>query len=245
VRRIADAGYSTLLMPDVPQLQPAPGPTLALASAVVNIRVGTWVYASPVRPPWITAWEAHSLSVLTEGRFEMGVGTGRPGIEDQLRKLGLPVVPRRERIAQVRETVRALRDLDGPSLRTPVAMAVRGPKAQGLAAEVADIITFVQLPGESRVEIARLARDFSANRDVELAVHVSVVGDTVAPFMAPPDTDPAALRAADSLVILPGDLSAAAEEIQRRREEIGFSYFVFGSNSADALAPVVAELAGR
>jgi alkanesulfonate monooxygenase SsuD/methylene tetrahydromethanopterin reductase-like flavin-dependent oxidoreductase (luciferase family) len=80
VRRIADAGYSTLLMPDVPQWQPAPGPTLAFAAALANIRVGTWVYASPVRPPWITAWEAHSLSVLTEGRFEMGVGTGRPGI---------------------------------------------------------------------------------------------------------------------------------------------------------------------
>jgi len=88
VRRIADAGYSTLLMPEVPQWQPAPGPTLALAAAIANIRVGTWVYASPVRPPWITAWEAHSLSVLTEGRFEMGVGTGRPGIEDQLRELG-------------------------------------------------------------------------------------------------------------------------------------------------------------
>jgi len=71
VRRIADAGYSTLLMPDVPQWQPAPGPTLALAAALANIRVGTWVYASPVRPPWITACEAHSLSVLTEGRFEM------------------------------------------------------------------------------------------------------------------------------------------------------------------------------
>ena len=223
VRRIADAGYSTLLMPDVPQWQPAPGPTLALAAALANIRVGTWVYASPVRPPWITAWEAHSLSVLTEGRFEMGVGTGRPGIEDQLRELGLPVAPPSKRLAQVRETVRALRDLDGPSLHTPVAMAVRGPKAQALAAEVADTVTFVQLPGESRGEIARLARDFRAIRDVELALHVSVMGDTVAPFMAPPDTDPAALRAADSLAILPDDPAAAVEELQRRREEIGFS----------------------
>ena len=245
VRRIADAGYSTLLMPDVPQWQPAPGPTLALAAALANIRVGTWVYASPVRPPWITAWEAHSLSVLTEGRFEMGVGTGRPGIEDQLRELGLPVVPSSERLTQVRQTISALRDLDGPSLHTPVAMAVRGPKAQALAAEVADTVTFVQLPGETRVEVARLARDFRAIRDVELALHVSVIGDTVAPFMAPPDTDPAALRAADSLAILPDDPAAAAEEIQRRREEIGFSYFVFGANSADTLAPVVAELAGR
>src|SRR5499425_2705248 len=184
VRRIADSGYSTLLMPDVPQWQPAPGPTLAVAAALADLRVGTWVYASPLRPPWMLAWEAHSLSVLTEGRYEMGVGTGRPGIEDQLRELGLPVVSPSERLAQVREIVRALRDLDGPSLHTPVAMAVRGPKAQALAAEVADTVTFVQMPGESRVEIARLARDFSANRDVELALHVSVVGDTVAPFMA-------------------------------------------------------------
>ena len=245
VRRIADAGYSTLLMPDVPQWQPAPGPTLALAAALANIRVGTWVYASPVRPPWITAWEAHSLSVLTEGRFEMGLGTGRPGIEDQLRELGLPVVPPSERLAQVRETVKALRDLDGPSLHTPVAMAVRGPKAQALAAEVADTVTFVQLPGETRVEVARLARDFRAIRDVELALHVSVIGDTVAPFMAPPDTDPAALRAADSLAILPDDPAAAAEEIQRRREEIGFSHVVVGAAFAEVLAPVVAELSGR
>src|SRR6516164_8753179 len=123
VRRIADAGYSTLLMPDVPQWQPAPGPMLALAAGLANIRVGTWVYASPVRPAWITAWEAHSLSVLTEGRFEMGNGTGRPGIEDQLRDLGLTVVPTRERLDQVRECIRALRDLDGPNLHTPVVMA--------------------------------------------------------------------------------------------------------------------------
>ncbi len=72
-----------------------------------------------------------------------------------------------------------------------------------------------------------------------------VIGDTRAPFMAPPGTGPAALRTADSLAILPDDPAAAAEEIQRRREEIGFSYFVVGADSADALAPVVAKLAGR
>jgi alkanesulfonate monooxygenase SsuD/methylene tetrahydromethanopterin reductase-like flavin-dependent oxidoreductase (luciferase family) len=245
VRRIADSGYSTLLMPDVPQWQPAPGPTLAVAAALADLRVGTWVYASPLRQPWSTAWEAHSLSVLTDGRFEMGVGTGRPGIEDELRELGLPVVPSSERLAQVRETVTALRDLDGPDLHTPVVMAVRGPKAQALAADLADAVTFALLPGEPRVEVARLVRDFRVIRDVELALHVPVIGDTVAPFMAPPDTDPAALRAADSLAVLPDDPAAAAEEIQRRREEIGFSYFVFGADFATALAPVVAELAGH
>jgi len=63
--------------------------------------------------------------------------------------------------------------------------------------------------------------------------------------MAPPDTNPAALRAADSLLVLPGDPTAAIEEVLRRREEIGFTYFVIGANAADAFAPVVAELTGR
>jgi hypothetical protein len=101
------------------------------------------------------------------------------------------------------------------------------------------------MPEASRGEVAQLARDFPATRDVELALHVPVIGDGRASFMAPPDIDPAALRAADSLAILPDDPKAAAEEIQRRREEIGFSYFVFGADFADLLAPVVAELAGH
>lgn len=246
VRRIADGGYSTLLMPDFPQLQPAPGPALAVAATLTDLRVGTWVYAAPLRPAWLTAWEAHSLSVLTEGRFEMGIGTGRPGIEDELREKGMTVESAGRRLEKVRETVRALRELDeAAGLRTPVAMAVRGPKARALAAEVADSVNFALMPGESRADVAELARDFRDDGRVELALHVSVVGDAVAPFMAPPDTDPAALRAADSLAYLPSDPAAAAEEIQRRREEIGFSYFVFGAGSADALAPVVAKLAGH
>src|SRR5436309_1981668 len=138
VRRIADSGFSTLLMPDVQQWQPAPGPTLAVAATLADLRVGTWVYASPLRTPWSLAWEAHSLSVLTEGRFEMGIGTGRPGMEDELRELGLPVVSPGQRLSQVRETIKTLRDLDSAGLHTPVVMAVRGPKSQALAAEVAD-----------------------------------------------------------------------------------------------------------
>jgi alkanesulfonate monooxygenase SsuD/methylene tetrahydromethanopterin reductase-like flavin-dependent oxidoreductase (luciferase family) len=246
VRRIADSGYSTLLMPDVPRWQPAPAPTLAFAAAQTDLRVGTWVYASPLRPAWSTAWEAHSMSVLTEGRFEMGIGTGRPGLEDELRERGMPVAPPGERLGQVRETVAMLRDLDGPDLHTPVVMAVRGPKARALAVEVADTVTVAALASDTRAAVAGIARDLRAARDVELALHVPVVGDTVAPFMASArDTDPAALRAADSLAVLPDDPAAAAEEIERRREEIGYSYFVVGADSAEVLATTVAKLAGR
>jgi hypothetical protein len=145
----------------------------------------------------------------------------------------------------VREAVRSLRDLDGPDLHTLVVMAVRGPKARALAGDVADTVTFAAMPGDSRAEIVRMAADFRAVRDVELALHVPVVGDAVSPFMTAPDTDPAALRAVDSLSVLPSDPTAAIEEVLRRREESGFSYFVVGANAADALAPVVAELTGH
>lgn len=245
VRRIADHGYSTLLMPDVQQWQPAPGPTLAVAATLADLRIGTWVYASPLRPARNLAWEAHSLSVVTEDRFEMGIGAGRPGIEDELRELGMPALTAKQRLEEVRDTVRLLREMDGAARRTPVVMAVRGPRARALAVDVADTAAVAIMPGDSRGDALQVASDLRARPDLELAFHAAVVGDEVSPFMAPPDTDTAALREADSLMQLPEDPAAATEEVLRRREEGGFSYVVIGANAADTLAPVVAELAGR
>ncbi|WP_040807021.1 LLM class flavin-dependent oxidoreductase [Nocardia concava] len=250
VRRVADCGYSTLLVPDFPMTQPAPAAMLATVAAITDLRVGSWVYATPFRAAWQTAWEAHSLTRLTEGRFEMGIGTGRPGIEEEVRGYGMPEAPSPgKRLDDIRETVRRLREYDGTEVHTPVAMAVYGPKARALAAEIADTVTFVLGP-QSRGEVEKLARDFRAQtdltgRDVELALAVPVIGDTVAAHMAGPGTDPAEWRAADAVTVLPEDPAAAIDEIQRRREEIGFSYFVIGADWAERFAPVVAELAGR
>ncbi|MEV2226739.1 hypothetical protein AB0E01_43900 [Nocardia vinacea] len=111
----------------------------------------------------------------------------------ELRDKGRPVVPPpNERLAQVRETVKTLRDLDGPDRHTPVAMAVLGPKARALAAEVAETVTFA-LGDQPRAEVARLAHEFRTSGDIELALAVPVIGDTVAPHMAHPDTNAAAL----------------------------------------------------
>jgi len=92
--------------------------------------------------------------------------------------------------------------------------------------------------------VARV-REFHTTRDVERSMHIPVVANTVSAFMAPPDTDTAALRAADSLAYLSPDPLAAADELRRRRDETGISYFVFGANVADTFAPLVAELTGR
>ncbi|WP_409180655.1 LLM class flavin-dependent oxidoreductase [Amycolatopsis sp. VS8301801F10] len=155
----------------------------------------------------------------------MDIGTGRPGIAVQLRELGLPVTPASRRLDQVREVVTALRELDGPDLHTPVVIAAGGPESLALAAEVADTVTFVMPQIETREQTMQRVRQFDNRRGLELALHVPVIGDSVAAFMAGPDTDVAAVRAADSVAFLRSDPAAAAEEIPRRREEMGFSYF--------------------
>ena len=245
VRRLVDDGWSTILVPDVPGWQPAPAPTLAVAATLADVRVGTWVYASPVRPPWTTAWEAHSLTELTEGRFEMGIGVGRPGIAEHLRELGLPASPVGERLEEVRRVVEVLRELDGAAYRTPVVLAAGGPRSVALAAEIADVVTLAMPHVESRADTAARLRGLDNPRSLELALHVPVVGDAVAAFMAGPGTSPAAMRAADSVAQLPADPAAAAEEVLRLREELGFSYVVLGADAAEPLSRMVADLAGR
>ena len=90
-----------------------------------------------------------------------------------------------------------------------------------------------------------MSASISGSGAVPVALHVSVVGDVVAPLMAGPDTDPAAMRAEDSLAILPADPGAALEELQRCHEEMGATYGVIGSSSAETMTPVVARLVDR
>ena len=68
-------------------------------------------------------------------------------------------------------------------------MAVGSPKAQALAAELADTVTFVMPHIETRAETMQRVRDFDNRRAAELALHVPVIGDSVAPFMAGPGSD--------------------------------------------------------
>jgi len=124
--RVAELGYSTLLMPDGLQLL-SPFPALAAAAATTDVRVGTFVLAAPLRPPRSAAWEAHSLTVLTGGRFEFGIGTGLPhAITQAAQELGLPLRSGAERLAAVSETIDHLHTLDGDT-HTPVLMAAGGP----------------------------------------------------------------------------------------------------------------------
>ena len=257
-RRALDRGFGTLLAPDGLGLH-APLPALALvAGAVPGLRVGPFVLAAPMRPPQVAAWEGHSMTVLTGGRFEFGIGTGRPDARAEVERVGRPWGSGADRLEQVRETVAALRALDeGESAgspathaaggRTPVLIAASGPRALALAAAEADIVTLAAPPTAPRAEVVRMAGQVRAQagpRDLELSMNVFVVGDEVPPWAARMLGDPATLPD-DTLARLRGTPRAMADELRRRRDELGVSYVAVGEAFADTFAPVTELLAGR
>jgi probable F420-dependent oxidoreductase len=249
-RRVEQLGYSTLLMPDGLQLL-APFPALAVAAtATTSLRVGTFVLASPLRPPRSAAWEAHSLGVLTGDRFELGVGTGRPEVRAFAEQLGVPFGSAAERLQQVADTVTHLRELDGER-RTPVLIAASGPRARELAARIADIVTLAAPPLADEDAYAAMAahlRSAAGERaeGIELAMNLFVVGDEVPPwargFLGVGADELIAHR---SLTMLRGSVTEMSDELQRRRDAFGVSYVSVNGAFLEQLAPVVERLAGR
>jgi len=250
-RRAEELGFSSVLMPDGMQL-PSPMPALAFAAAATTaLRVGTFVLASPLRAPALTAWEAHSMSVLTGGRFEFGIGTGHPGnIRQAVEVIGMPPTTAAQRLGQVEQSIDRLRDLDG-GRHTPVLMAVGGHRALAVAAAKADIVTIAIGPLGSRADMASLTAELRSAagpraRSLELLLNVFVVGDDMPAWMQQfLGADLSALIAHDSLAILRGGTREMADEVQRRRDAFGTSYVAVNADFTEQFAPVVELLAGH
>jgi probable F420-dependent oxidoreductase len=249
-RRVEDLGYSTLLTPDGLQLL-APFPSLAVAAcATTSLRVGTFVLASPFRAPRAAAWEGHSLAVLTDGRFEFGIGTGRPEARQFAEALARPWGTAGERLQQVAESIEHLRELDGDR-HTPVLIAAAGPKALALSGRVADIVTLAAPPLAGRDQYAGLAarlREAAGGRadDIEIAMNLFAVGDAIPQWTQKViGADHATLVAHDAQTLLRGTPAEMADELQRRRDAYGVSYVSVNGAFLEQLAPVVERLAGR
>jgi probable F420-dependent oxidoreductase len=76
-RKIEDLGYSTLTVPDHLAEFFAPIPALvSAAEATKHLRVGTHVLNNDLRHPVLVAREAATADVLTDGRFQLGLGAG-------------------------------------------------------------------------------------------------------------------------------------------------------------------------
>ena len=246
-RRAEELGYSTLLCPDNLYL-PSPTAALAMAAAVTTrLRVGSFVLASPLRTARAAAWEAHSLATLTEGRFELGLGTGLPAMREQADELGLAYGSGPERLDSISRTIDQVRRLDG-DVHTPVMVAAGGPKARRLAAAKADIVTLAGGVLTRRDEFAAHVEEIrtaAAGRDLEVAMNIFVVGDHVPPWIRGLiGVDAETLIEQDSLTMLRGSVDDMAAELERRRTELGVSYVSVNSAFMEEFAPLVARLTG-
>ena len=72
-----DLGYSALTIPDHLTDLIAPIPALvSAAEATKHLRIGTNVLNNDLRHPELVARDAATIDLLTDGRFELGLGAG-------------------------------------------------------------------------------------------------------------------------------------------------------------------------
>lgn len=246
-RRAESLGYDTLLAPDpIGGLDPLA--VLPAAFAVTSeLRLGTFVLANAFRDRYQLDWQARSLHALSGGRFELGLGTGRPGAEVKASELHRPFGSGRQRLADLAATVsRVTKASDRP----PLLISGAGPKVLDLAARKADIISLA-LPPMSDANVAQsivdLVRGSAGDRfgEIELGLNLLAIGSEPTPWMRSAlGIDAPELAAAGAVTVLPGDAGEAADVLRARRETLGISYVKINAASLDAFAPVVAELRG-
>lgn len=243
-RRAEQLGYSTLLVPDTLNTF-SPFVAAAVAAQVTTtLRVGTYVASAPYRSPAAVAWETSTLHTLTGGRFELGIGAGRPGSEADTAALGLDFGTPGSRISRVAETLDLVKDV-------PILIAASGTKLLRLAAERADIValgvpvtTTEEQLGAKLDELYELAGDrFAA---LEITMNLAAVGDgPLPPWLASQlGSDPNDVVAAGGTGILTGGTSEMIDTLRRRRDKLGISYISVNAQFMDQFAPVVQELSG-
>lgn len=114
-RKVEDLGYHRLTVSDHLDDQLAPIAALtAAADATSSLRIGALVFCNDYRHPAVLAKEAATLDILSEGRFELGLGAG--WMTTDYERAGIAMDPPSVRIARLAEAVQVIEGLlgDGP-----------------------------------------------------------------------------------------------------------------------------------
>jgi len=112
VRKVADLGYSTLLMPD--HFDQTLGPLVSLTTAALTVprlRIGTLVLDNDFRHPVELAKELATLDLISEGRLELGLGAG--WMLSDYEQSGIPYDPPQTRIDRFQEALAIFKGLFG------------------------------------------------------------------------------------------------------------------------------------
>ena len=274
-RRVESLGYSTLLVPDGLRYTLAPLPALAAAAAVTSsLRVGTYVIANDFRNPVLLAKEAATLDLVSGGRFELGLGVGRPAAAEDNRMLGLAFDSGGARVARLAESLALIKPLlagqpataSGPHYaatgaeispgpvqqpRPPILVAGSGRRLLSLAAREADIVALGVAPTEGEAGVAERIgwlREAAPERfgQLELNLNLMAVADRVPRWISMQmGLTAAGLAESGAVSAVVGTTDQMCATLLQRREVLGTTYVVVGDELMEAFAPVVERLAGR
>jgi probable F420-dependent oxidoreductase len=114
-RRVEDLGYHRLTVSDHLDDQLSPVAALmAAADATTTLRIGALVFCNDYRHPAVLAKEAATLDILSEGRFELGLGAG--WMTSDYEAAGIAMDRPGVRIARLEEAIAVVTGLlsDGP-----------------------------------------------------------------------------------------------------------------------------------
>ena len=114
-RRLEDIGVHRMTVSDHLDDQLAPiAALMAAADATTTLRIGSMVLCNDYRHPAVMAKEAATLDVLSDGRFELGLGAG--WMTSDYQHAGLDFDPAPVRIARLEEAIEVVKGLfsDGP-----------------------------------------------------------------------------------------------------------------------------------
>lgn len=107
-RQAEELGYDILLLPDHVSTDLAPIAALAAAAeATSTLRIGSFVFDNDFRHPVQLAREAATLDLLSEGRFELGLGAGYE--PDDYTQTGIPFDPPGVRVSRLEEALQIIR----------------------------------------------------------------------------------------------------------------------------------------
>ena len=114
-RKVEDLGYHRLTVSDHLDDQLSPVAALmAAADATSTLRIGALVFCNDYRHPAVLAKEAATLDILSEGRFELGMGAG--WMTSDYEAAGIAMDRPSVRIARLEEAIEVVRGLlsEGP-----------------------------------------------------------------------------------------------------------------------------------
>lgn len=253
VRRFEDLGFDVLHVPD--HLGrfgvPAPFPTMvAAAEAATTMRVGTFVLNAAFYSPALLARDAIAVDVLSDGRLELGLGTGYAREEFEAAEIPYPSAG--QRVDHLRHTTTYLKQT-APSI--PILIAGNGDRVLRIAAQHADIIGLTgggvpTSPDEDPLaERITFVRDASGERFADLELNIAITGVptdssgvpdlTLTRAYEPTASDEQLLALPTVLTGTPRDI---ADTLRMRRERYGLTYFTVQDYHAEYFAKVIAEL---